>query len=92
MEDERQHKVGGGGGSGGEGEMEKATTTTFEGMKAPLDDQGFVRSFAVEDVEGQRAFFDTYGFVVVRDVLDHAEVEVRTSPPSPLPHARLSLD
>jgi hypothetical protein len=59
--------------------MEKAT---FEGMKAPLD-QGFVQSFAVEDVEGQRAFFDTYGFVVVRDVLDHAEVDVRTLSPSP---------
>jgi hypothetical protein len=79
MEDEQQQVDDG---SGGEEEMEKATTT-FEGMKAPLDDQGFVQSFAVEDVESQRAFFDTYGFVVVRDVLDHAEVEVCTlSPPT----------
>jgi hypothetical protein len=85
MEDKQQQKVGGG------EEMEKATM--FEGMKAPLDDQGFVQSFAVEDVEGQRAFFDTYGFVVVRDVLDEAEIEVCTLPPSPSSlQARLYLD
>jgi hypothetical protein len=54
----------------------------FEGMKAPLDEDGYVQSFAVEDTEGQRAFFDTYGFVVVRDVLDSTEVDVPT-PSSP---------
>lgn len=41
----------------------------------PLDEDGYVQSFAVEDTEGQRAFFDTYGFVVVRDVLDSTEVD-----------------
>ena len=53
--------------------MEK---TVFEGVKAPVDDEGFVQAFAPEDAEGQRAFFETYGFVVVRDVLDATEVEV----------------
>ena len=66
-----------------EGEQE-AKKEVFEGMKAPLDEDGYVQSFAVEDTEGQRAFFDTYGFVVVRDVLDPTEVDVVPHPfPSP---------
>lgn len=49
----------------------------FRPLQAPVDEEGFVVSFDVEDVAGQRAFFDTYGFVVVRDVLTAVEVEVR---------------
>lgn len=52
--------------------------TTF--CRAPLDGEGFVQSFSLADAEGQRAFFEIYGFVVVRDVLDPDEVEV--TPPT----------
>jgi len=35
----------------------------------PLDDEGFVMSFPVEDAAGIKAFFDCYGLVVVSGVL-----------------------
>lgn len=41
---------------------------------APLDDDGFVRSFDVDgDGDALLSFFDEYGFAVVRDVLSDGE-------------------
>jgi hypothetical protein len=47
--------------------------TTYVPRELPLDHEGFVRSFAVEDSEGIQAFFDEYGFVVVNGVLTEEE-------------------
>lgn len=41
----------------------------FEGKKAPLDDEGFVASFSLEESSKIREFFDEFGFVVIRDIL-----------------------
>ncbi len=43
-------------------------------LRAPLDDDGFVVSFAHDDAAGMKAFFSRFGFVCVRDVLDSRAV------------------
>ena len=40
----------------------------------PNDEDGFAHSFQVEQSEDIRNFFDTYGYVVVRDVLTEEEI------------------
>jgi len=57
--------------------------TTYEGMRAPVDDDGFVQSFAVDDREGQLEFFRTFGFVVVRDVFSPEQIQVCQERPPP---------
>jgi len=47
--------------------------TTYEPRTLPLDDEGFVQAFDVEDGEGMQVFFDDYGFVVVNGVLNEDE-------------------
>jgi len=42
----------------------------------PTDDDGFVQSFEVNDAPGAQNFFDTYGFVVIRNVLTDKEIEM----------------
>jgi len=41
---------------------------------APLDEDGFVQSFSVDQVEEIRRFFETYGFVVIQDVLSEEQI------------------
>jgi len=41
----------------------------------PKDDDGFVKSFEASDRLGVEQFFDTYGFVVIKNVLNDAEIE-----------------
>ena len=38
-------------------------------LQCPLDDDGFVRSFDVEDENGIKDFLNEYGFVTIKDVL-----------------------
>ncbi len=40
-----------------------------------MDNEGFVKSFDYDDDDGIKSFFDTYGFVVVHNVLDQTAVE-----------------
>jgi hypothetical protein len=49
--------------------------TSYQPKELPLDAQGFVQSFALEDSEGSQAFFDEFGFVVVDNVLSKKECE-----------------
>mmetsp|Transcript_20488 Transcript_20488/g.78550 ORF Transcript_20488/g.78550 Transcript_20488/m.78550 type:complete len:390 (-) Transcript_20488:121-1290(-) len=42
---------------------------------APLEEEGFVQSFAADDTEGVRQFYEKYGFVVVRDAIPEAQAE-----------------
>ena len=39
------------------------------------DEEGFITSFDFDDVEGYSAFWERYGFVVVRNVLNEKEIE-----------------
>lgn len=50
-------------------------TKTFEPLEVEVDDEGFVKSFALDDREGYLKFFEEYGFVVVNGVLSEEEVE-----------------
>ena len=43
---------------------------TWEPPALPLDDDGFVQAFDVDEGEAINAFFEWYGLVVVRDVID----------------------
>jgi hypothetical protein len=46
---------------------------TIPYLQLPLDSQGFAASFDLNDTVAWRAFFDTYGLVVLRDVLSEQE-------------------
>lgn len=48
----------------------------FEPLVAPRDEEDYTTSFPMEDVEGIHAFFDKYGFVVIRDILTPEEAAV----------------
>lgn len=48
----------------------------FDPPKVPLDSDGFVQSFTVDQVKESQKFFDFYGFVVYRDVLTKEEVDL----------------
>jgi len=50
-------------------------TIEFPTISIPKDSEGFVQSFAFDDFAGIQAFFDTYGFVVVNNILDKQAVE-----------------
>ena len=50
-------------------------TIEFDVKKAPLDNEGYVQSFTYDDAAGILQFFEEYGFVVVRDVLDKQAIE-----------------
>mmetsp|Transcript_25567 Transcript_25567/g.43654 ORF Transcript_25567/g.43654 Transcript_25567/m.43654 type:complete len:363 (+) Transcript_25567:303-1391(+) len=41
----------------------------------PHDDDGFARSFSVDEADEIRSFFDRYGYVVVRNVLNQDEIK-----------------
>merc|ERR1711920_178518 len=43
---------------------------TFQPSPLPLDADGFVQSFDVNDANGITAFFEKHGLVVVRNVID----------------------
>ena len=43
--------------------------------KAPVDDEGFVQTFALDEKAAMRDFLDRYGFVVVRNVIEADLVE-----------------
>eukprot|EP01089_Gocevia_fonbrunei_P020695 TRINITY_DN7773_c0_g1_i1.p1 TRINITY_DN7773_c0_g1~~TRINITY_DN7773_c0_g1_i1.p1 ORF type:complete len:370 (+),score=80.55 TRINITY_DN7773_c0_g1_i1:124-1233(+) len=67
--------------------MEKASLVgssdkpvSFEGKKfqvenAPLDSEGYVESFNVEDEESWMTFFNKFGFVVIKEILSTEEIE-----------------
>ena len=44
-------------------------------MNVPIDSQGFVVSFEIEQVQEIRTFFNTFGFVCVKDVLEDSEID-----------------
>lgn len=46
----------------------------FPLIQAPKDEQGFIQSFLVEDIEGIKTFFNEYGFVVVDGILSEEEI------------------
>jgi len=48
---------------------------TFVPCPLPRDADGFVDTFSPEDTAGIRSFFDTYGVVVVRDVINNCACE-----------------
>jgi len=50
-----------------------STPSKFESPLVPRDDEGFVTAYAVEDVAGIRQFFDKYGFVIIKDVIDNEQ-------------------
>eukprot|EP01094_Clydonella_sp_ATCC50884_P002954 TRINITY_DN1226_c0_g1_i1.p1 TRINITY_DN1226_c0_g1~~TRINITY_DN1226_c0_g1_i1.p1 ORF type:complete len:449 (-),score=133.42 TRINITY_DN1226_c0_g1_i1:125-1471(-) len=58
-----------------EEEEEEVEQFPFVPDAVEYDEEGFVRSFAADDTEGIRAFFERYGFVVVDNVLSSAECE-----------------
>jgi len=43
--------------------------------KAPLDHEGFIQSFSVMDTENYLSFFKRYGFVVIKNILDHEQLD-----------------
>ena len=47
----------------------KMMQSTFSFPQAPKDSEGFITSFTLDQEEEYMAFFDHYGFVVVRDVI-----------------------
>lgn len=47
----------------------------FHPPSLPLDHEGFVRSFSVQEEASIRAFFDEFGLVVVRDAIGSNECE-----------------
>lgn len=40
-----------------------------------LDEDGFVKSFSLEEVQQYREFFDEHGFAVIRNVLERPQIE-----------------
>lgn len=44
----------------------------YEGVRLPLDEDGFVRSFPVHEAGSIRSFFEQYGLVVVEGAIDGA--------------------
>jgi hypothetical protein len=52
-------------------------STAVPRLTVPLDSDGFVLQFRVEDTVAAQSFFDEYGFVVLSDVLSEEE-RVRT--------------
>ena len=55
-------------------DMEEVLQECSCATDAAVDSEGYMRSFAVEDREGQCDFFRDFGFVVVHDVLSEEEV------------------
>jgi len=45
----------------------------------PFDKTGFVVSFDLEETTALRTFFETFGFVIIRDVLNEEEVQKTVS-------------
>lgn len=41
--------------------------------QAPKDEEGFILSFTLKQEEEYLDFFETYGFVVVKDILTEVE-------------------
>ena len=54
---------------------EASEAKRFEVPEVPRDEDGFVVSFSVDDEEQYSAFFNKFGFVVIRDVLSPLECE-----------------
>ena len=50
-----------------------AVAISYRPKPLPLDGEGFVQPFGIDDLAGAREFFDEFGFVVVDGVLSEAE-------------------
>jgi len=57
------------------GVLSTAVLPPFVPLVAPRDSDGYTQSFPLDDPDAIRAFFDQYGFVVIRDVLTAEETE-----------------
>jgi len=53
-------------------------------MRAPVDDDGFMQSFAIDNCKGQLEFFRTFGFVVVHDIFSPEQIQVCKERPPPV--------
>lgn len=57
--------------------MEQPIEEMPEYANYPVDKEGFVQSFTIDDEENIKKFFELYGVVVVRDIIDEDRIQVR---------------
>lgn len=53
----------------------KSGTFIIPKYEVPVDEEGYVQSFSVSEVDKYKEFFKKFGFVVVRDILTKEECE-----------------
>jgi hypothetical protein len=56
-------------------QQQQSIHEAFKGKKLPKDEEGFVQAFTVGQLEEAQKFFEEYGLVVFKDVLNESEIE-----------------
>ena len=55
--------------------MQEEKKTEFEYLKCKIDENGYIESFDASETDKYKEYFEKYGFVVIRDVIDSNHCE-----------------